>query len=125
MTKQDIIDIIKNEITPSNDEKSVFSSKDSYRDKIGSTQFHELAVLCKQAECYEEVELLVRYSESKCETGKSWSHKYKSGTLADTVIKGMEEVKKSSENDKSCVKNLSYFFGYLYRFARIWAAESK
>lgn len=138
MTKQEIIEIISNAV-PRID-KSIFGETEK-NNKIGSNQFRELAALCRHAECYEEIELLIRYNESKAiveewdkETKKnkvvrtSWASKKEGekSSLADIVVECMKEIKEESGDDETqCLKNLSLFFGYFYWNARIWASENK
>lgn len=129
MNKKDIIQIIKD--AESKIDKIIFSSDDNSKNGIGCNQFRELANICGSAECYEEIELLVRYNEAKDRPkqsgrhGSSWDCLMKDGkmTLADIVISCMEKIKAQSEGS-SCLENLSLFFGYFYWNARIWAAEN-
>lgn len=134
MNKKDIIQIIK-EAEPKID-KIIFNSDDNSKNGIGCNQFRELADICRSAECYEEVELLVRYNEAKDRPkqnfkdkaprhGSSWDCLMKDGrtTFAGIVISCMEKIKAQSEGN-SCLENLSLFFGYFYWNARIWAAEN-
>ncbi len=133
MNKKDIIQIIKN-IEPQI-KKGIFND-DNTNKGIGCNQFRELANICNSAECYEEVELLVRYNEAKdCPKqnykdkaprhGNSWDCLMKDNktTLAEIVISCMEKIKAQSD-ENNCLKNLSLFFGYFYWNARIWAAEN-
>ncbi len=126
MNKKDIIQIISN--VEAQIDKSIF--KDDDNKGIGCNQFRELADICNSAECYEEVELLVRYNEAKdCpkpnKLPKSWNHFMKDGrtTFADIVISCMEKIKAQSD-ENSCLENLSLFFGYFYWNSRIWATEN-
>ncbi len=131
MTKQEIIKVINNAV-PKID-KNIFGENN--KKMIGSNQFRELAALCRHAECYEEIELLIRYNESKAIEEKkdkvelnSWAAPMisKKESFADIVIDCMKEIKEESGDDETeCLKNLSLFFGYFYWNARIWAAENK
>lgn len=128
MNKKDIIQIISG--VEDQIEKSIFSG-DNTNNGIGCNQFRELADICNSAECYEEVELLVRYNEAKdCpppnsnKFPKSWNHPMRDGrSFADIVIDCMKKIKEQSD-ENNCLKNLSLFFGYFYWNARIWAAQN-
>ena len=131
MTKQEIIEIISNAV-PRID-KSIFG--ENGKNMIGSNQFRELAALCRRAECYEEIELLIRYNEAKAIVEKkddvernSWAALMKGGkeSFAEIVVECMNSIKKASGNDETqCMQNLSLFFGYFYWNARIWTAQNK
>lgn len=133
MNKKDIIKIISSVEAQIN--KSIFND-DNTNKGIGCNQFRELANICNSAECYEEVELLVKYNEAKDRPkqnykdkaprhGSSWDCLMKDNktTLAEIVISCMEKIKAQSD-ENNCLKNLSLFFGYFYWNARIWAAEN-
>lgn len=129
MNKQEIIMLIKN--VESNIDKEVFkddshSKNDTSNNKIGCGQFRELAAICRSAECYDEVELLVRYNEAKDSDQTSWNCPMKDNksTFADIIISCMKEIQAESGADY-CLKDLSLFFGYFYWNSRIWAAEHK
>lgn len=134
MNKKDIIQIISS-VEPQI-KKSIFND-DNTTKGMGCNQFRELANICGSAECYEEIELLVKYNEAKDrpkpkkddktpQHGKSWDCMMNDGktTLADIVISCMEKIK-SQSGEGECLKNLSLFFGYFYWNARIWAAENR
>lgn len=129
MNKRDIIQLIKN--VESNINKKIFkddsrSKNDTSNNQIGCGQFRELAAICRNAECYDEVELLVRYNEAKVSKGTSWNCLMidNKNTFADIIVSCMKEIKAKSGAD-SCLKDLSLFFGYFYWHSRIWAAEYK
>lgn len=131
MTKQEIIGMI-NEVTPKI--KTDIFREESDKNNIGSNQFRELANICRHSECYEEIEMLIRYNEAKCiETKKngvirtSWAilMNDEKTAFADLIVACMKKIKTASENDEICLKDLSLFFGYFYWNARIWAAENK
>ncbi len=125
MTKKQIIDII-NKAIPTID-KDLFDDKNDSK-KIGCNQFRELAGICRHAECYEEIEMLIRYNEAKSkEKNNSWAMNMKDGktTFAGIVVDCMQKVKNASDGDEDCLNNLSMLFGYFYWNARIWTAERK
>lgn len=133
MNKKDIIKIISD--VEAQIKKSIFSS-DNTNKGIGCNQFRELADICNSAECYEEVELLVRYNKAKDRPkqdkdkppkhGSSWDCLMNDNktTFAGIVISCMEKIKAQSD-ENSCLKNFSLFFGYFYWNSRIWAAKNK
>ncbi|MBP5283142.1 MAG: hypothetical protein J6Y93_00555 [Treponema sp.] len=125
MEKEKIIKIV-DEVKSSLD-TSVFAEEER-KGSIGCNQFRELSSICRRAECYEEVEMLVKYNEAKAEVrnneGQSWRKKMKNGrTLAACIIDGMQRIKNESGED--CLKDLCLYFGYLYWTARIFAADNK
>ncbi len=123
MNKKEIIGIV-NDVISKEIDKSVFGD-DEKDGKIGCNQFRELSALCLKAECYEEIELQIKYNKAKISGNKSWNKKPINGkALADTVIKCMEKIKANS-SEKDCLKNLSLMFGYFYWNARICTAENK
>jgi len=131
MTKKQIIDII-NKAVPIID-KDLFDEKNDSK-KIGCNQFRELAGICRHAECYEEIEMLIRYNEAKSKDKdknknkeKSWAMimKDEKTTFAGIVVECMQKIKAASDGDEDCLNNLSLFFGYFYWNARIWTADRK
>lgn len=125
MTRQEIIGII-NEVVPSI--KTDIFRDDGGPSKIGSNQFRDLANLCKHSECYDEIEMLIRYNEAKVKAKRvSWASPMKNSsmTFADIIIGCMKRVKEASADNEQCLNDLSMFFGYFYWNARIWSAENK
>lgn len=131
MTKQEIIGII-NEAVPKI--KTDIFKEEGDKKNIGCNQFRELANICRHSDCYEEIEMLIRYSEAKCiETKKgeivrsSWAAYMKDGktSLASVIQNSMEKILEKSDSEEGCMKDLSLFFGYFYWNARIWAAQNK
>ena len=128
MTKEEIIRAVS-EIAVKIDESNrseLFAKETSKNDnkKIGSNQFRDIASLCRSAECYEEIELLIRYNMAKCDNNKSWKYVCSNGkAFGELILDGMKTIR---EKDKEEVlKNLELYFGYFYWQARIWAAESE
>ena len=134
MTKQDIIRIvceIESGINP-NDRSRLFAKETEKNDNndnndnnesIGSGQFRDIAMLCRSAECYEEMEMLIRYNMAKCNSGQSWMFNCGKKCFGDMVIDGMEKIKEADE--ANTLANLELYFGYLYWKARILAAKSE
>lgn len=135
MEKKQIIEII-NRVVPEINTK-IFTddtSNNSNKKGIGSNQFRELAGICRHAECYEEIEMLIRYNEAKALGEKkrdlklcSWASLMKDGktSFASISVKCMREIRSASDNDEQCLHDLSLFFGYFYWNARVWSAENK
>ncbi|MBP0956202.1 MAG: hypothetical protein J5997_02415 [Oscillospiraceae bacterium] len=131
MTKQEIIGVI-NEAVPKI--KTDIFKEEGDKKNIGCNQFRELANICRHSDCYEEIEMLIRYNEAKCIENKkgvivrsSWAAYMKDGktSLASLLRCCMNTIRDRSENEESCMQNLSLLFGYFYWNARIWAAENK
>ena len=108
---------------------NLFTERES-RDKIGNNQFRELASICRNADCYEEIELLINYNTAKADGG-SWANLIEYSTtinhsvkkkFGNIIVDQMKIIKTQSENDgDSVLENLSLFFGYMYWNARIWS----
>ena len=127
MTKQQIIGVI-NEAIPEI-KMSIF--KDDDKGGIGCNQFRELANICRHSDCYDEIEMLIRYNEAKGieknKNRKTWAIFMNDNktTLAQLVIECMRKIKNSSNDEEMCLHDLSLFYGYFYWNARIWAAKNK
>lgn len=123
MTRKEVINVVND--VKSKLDTSVFSEEEGKKGKIGCNQFRELSSICRVAECYSEIELLVKYNEAKAQPGSSWGKNMKNNqTLAWCVIEGMEKIRSASD-DEDCMNNLCLYFGYMYWYARIFAAENK
>lgn len=125
MTKQEIIGII-NEAVP-NIKKEIFG-EETDKNIIGCNQFRELANICRHSDCYEEIEMLIRYNEAKIKSkNTSWAAPMVNAgtTFADVIVNCMQKIKCAADNEQQCMKDISMFFGYFYWNARIWAAENK
>ena len=124
MKKEKIIKIVND--VKSNLDTDIFAGENNTdNSRIGCNQFRELASICRRAECFEELELLVKYNESKAKPGESWNKKMKNGkTLAACIIDGMNSIR-SESSDSECLENLRLYVGYFYWNARIYAAENQ
>lgn len=126
MNKKDLIKLVEEIGIKVGDKKSeLFYDQSEY--KIGNNQFREIAGICRNAECIEEIKLLVEYNISKAGKGKSWAYKIGDESFGDLVIRKIDYIEKNSEgnNIKEILNDFSLFFGYLYWKARIWEAECK
>lgn len=131
MTKKDIIALV-NEIGSciSKEERSLLFVKEGTsgnNKKIGCNQFRDIASLCKSAECYEEIEMLIRYNMAKCKNGESWMFNCGNKKLFGEIVLGnMSKINNAEiKNDTEVLKSLELYFGYLYWQSRIWTAESE
>ncbi|MGN0594293.1 MAG: hypothetical protein ACI4I6_03990 [Hominimerdicola sp.] len=111
MTKKEIIDIADEFV-----QNSKFNQVVGDRDNIGTNQFRSIASACKAAECYEEIEILIKYNTAK-DDNKSWIK------IQDDLLNSMDKIK--SEDNENVLANLNLFFGYLYRYGRINASIHK
>lgn len=90
--------------------------------KIGCNQFRDIASICHQADCYEEVKLLVQYSTAKANRNVSWKTPLQSDpkkNFGDLVIDCMDEIRKIDPSQELYL--LELYFGYLYWQTRIWS----
>lgn len=92
--------------------------------KIGHGQFRELAALCSAAECYEEIELLVKYNTAKAPEGKSWATQCGKVKFGDLIVQYMHTIRAAEQSKEGVMTDLMHFFGYLYWQSRVWSAEN-
>lgn len=126
MTKQEIIKMVasmKEEIGNKNINQ-IFDDKSP--NKLGTSQFRELATLCnnKDVQCYDEIELLVKYNIAKDTYGNSWAYKCNNQKVGDIIVNHMIQVKNANQNDENTLKDLSLFFGYLFWQSKVWIMET-
>lgn len=94
--------------------------------KIGHGQFRELAALCGAAECYEEIELLVKYNTAKAKSKKSWAKECfacNNRKFGDLIVEYMRRIKDTEQDAADVLTDLMHFFGFLYWQSRVWSAE--
>lgn len=115
MIKQELIKLVKTEFAPEKINVAIFGND------VGCNQFRELATLCKKAECCDEIEILIEYNMAKDNFCSSWRANNNGVTFGDTVLKCIKTVKQNDkdQDEKVILYDLSMFFGYLYRYARI------
>ncbi len=134
LEKQQIIQLVQELGTKiGNDDLSELFQDDKTQgdNKIGHGQFRELAALCGAAECYEEIELLVKYNTAKAsekaKTGKSWAKECRmcsNQKFGDLIVSYMRRIKETEQNDADVLSDMMHFFGYLYWQSRVWSMEN-
>jgi hypothetical protein len=95
--------------------------------KIGHGQFRELAALCDSADCFDEIELLVKYNTAKSKPHQSWAKECQSCNnqkFGDLIISYMKTIRDAEQNDSDVLTDLMHFFGYLYWQSRVWSMEN-
>jgi len=93
-------------------EKKEGSRNDGKKEKVGSTNIRNMAVLANNADCYEELKLFVEYKIAK---GNGWDRKFDGDKVfGDKILECMEKIYEKCENEREALKNISKFFGYLY-----------
>ena len=95
--------------------------------KIGHGQFRELAALCDAADCFDEIELLVKYNTAKSKPHQSWAKECQSCNnqkFGDLIIGCMKKIRDTEQNDSDVLTDLMHFFGYLYWQSRVWSVEN-
>lgn len=95
--------------------------------KIGHGQFRELAALCDAAECYEEIELLVKYNTAKAKPYQSWAKECRTcgnQKFGDIIVSYLQEIKEKEQNVADVLPDMMHFFGYLYWQSRVWSMEN-
>ena len=126
MTKKEIIDIISSmeERIGDNNLNSLFVSESrNDNKKIGCNQFRDIAGLCREAECCEEIEMLIRYNMAKCIKDASWMATCRNNArFGDIILDDISKIKDKDEHN--ALSNLELSFGYLYWQARIWTVQA-
>jgi len=91
------------------------------KDKIGSNNIRELAVLALNADCYEEFKLFIQYKTAKGNGWDSVFDKENNRKFGDVIIEDyLDKIyEASNKDDKEALSNISRFFGYLYWKKRI------
>lgn len=123
MTKKDIISLVEEIGKDIGNQKKFLFDENETNGKIGNNQFRELASICCSAECYDEIELLIKYNTAKSIKNKkdeSWAVLCGNKRFGDVVIEKMEKIHEKEEDDSETLKSLETFFGYLYWQAKIW-----
>ena len=125
MTKKEIIDLVKEIGSDIGNKKRSLFSENENSGKIGNNQFRELASICHSAECYEEIELLIKYNTAKSiknNNDESWAVFCENKRFGNIVIEKMKKIHEFEKEDEEVLKSLEAFFGYLYWQARIWTS---
>ena len=96
--KSDIIQLIKQMETDigNNTLYGLFNSSDSADGKknVGCNQFRGIASDCRAAECYEEIMLFIRYTQSKADRDASWKTKCANGACHRLYGKGKSTLRR-------------------------------
>lgn len=119
--KRELI-LLVNEITSEIDVKKAVKDDGSKGRGIGTSQFRDMASICKSAESFEEVKLLLRYKMAKDNKRSSWRQNISGTTFGDVLLGKIDNIY-NVYGDEKCLAALSLFFGYLYQSARLWKAE--
>jgi len=91
------------------------------KNKIGSSNIRELAVLALNADCYEEFRLFMQYKTAKRDTGwDSYFNRERNEKFGDVIISYLDKIYEfSNKSDREALKNISRFFGYLFWKKRV------
>ena len=96
------------------------NTKSTNKDKIGSNNIRELAVLALNADCYEEFKLFIQYKTVKGNGWESYFDLQNKKKFGDIIISYLDKIyEASNKNDKEALNNISRFFGYLYWKKRV------
>lgn len=122
--KKQIIEIVQGMKKQIGQDKlgELFAKDAGSKTKIGCNQFRDIASICHQADCYEEVKLLVQYSTAKASKNKSWKTPLQSNpkkNFGNLVVDCMDEIRKIDPSQELYL--LELYFGYLYWQSRIWS----
>lgn len=92
--------------------------------KIGHGQFRELASLCEAAECFDEIELLVKYNTAKQQSWAKKCSRCSGKKFGELIVDYMKNIRDTEQNACDVLTDLTYFFGYLYWQSRVWTMEN-
>ncbi len=132
MTKREIIGLIDENVCKKTN-RSAYNNNDKESDitGVGSNQFRRLSELCKRAECCEEIELLIAYKMAKSGwdrfgNGKGWN-KASAGKISpgQAVLNVIKIICEMESDEKTRLRDLELFFGYMYWNSRIWSSGIK
>lgn len=125
MNKKEIIDLVY-ELSRIKDFSSSIQDDDKGKKNnrvVGTSQFRDLANLCKKAECMEEIKLFIKYKTAK---GNGWdkliggNENNEDKKFGDWIIEYIEKIEQSEyESEREKLLGISEFFGYLF-----WLAKS-
>ncbi|AVP55250.1 hypothetical protein C3B72_08865 [Clostridium tetani] len=128
MNKQEIIKLV-DEMSDIEDFSEVIQDEDNKRDRrnskfnktIGISQFRDVANICKECECCEEIKLLIQYKTAK---GNGWNNKIPYGNsgrkFGDIVVEYIEKIERNFDKDENLkIDAVSKFFGYLFWKAKV------
>jgi hypothetical protein len=79
--------------------------------RLGSTQFRSLAELSRNAECIDEILLLIEYKIAK---GNGWDFILNGEVFGQVIIEKLQEIKNSNTDSRTTLNNISEFFGYMH-----------
>ena len=86
-------------------EKKEGSRNDGKKEKVGSTNIRNMAVLANNADCYEELKLFVEYKIAK---GNGWDRKFDGDKVfGNIILECMEKIYEKCENEREALKNIS------------------
>ncbi|MDU1350325.1 hypothetical protein [uncultured Clostridium sp.] len=127
MNKQEIINLV-DEITGINNFSHIIHDGEKKDEKrIGISQFRDIANICKECECCEEIKLLIQYKTAK---GNGWNnkipHKDRGRKFGDIVLQYIEKIERSFDRDENLtIDAVSKFFGYLFWKATVVKSKQK
>lgn len=93
------------------------NDSEKYKIKIGTSQFKDIANLCKKAECTDEIKLFIKYKISK---GNGWNNQIGNKKFGELIINYIEKFEQNEcENEREKLVYISEFFGYLFWQAKV------
>ncbi|MFD3157097.1 hypothetical protein ACFIJ5_09585 [Haloimpatiens sp. FM7330] len=123
MNKKEIIELVE-EVASINNFCEIIENKDNKSrnsKKIGTSQFRDIANMCKNADCSEEIKLLIQYKTTK---GNGWNNKIPNKNngkkFGNIIVDYIEKIEvKFDKDEKSKLDAISKFFGYLFWKAKV------
>ncbi len=96
------------------------NTRSTNKDKIGSNNIRELAIIALNADCYEELRLFIQYKTAKGNGWESYFDTKNKKSFGDVIIDYLDRIYElSNRSDKEALSNIGRFFGYLYWKKRI------
>ncbi|ENJ9653017.1 hypothetical protein AB2T14_000604 [Clostridium botulinum] len=121
MNKQEIINLVDEITRINNFSHIIYDGEKKDKKRIGISQFRDIANICKECECCEEIKLLIQYKTAK---GNGWNNKIpyeNSGRkFGDIVVEYIEKIERNFDKDENLkIDAVSKFFGYLFWKAKV------
>jgi hypothetical protein len=89
----------------------IHTSNDKDSKKIGNTQYRALANMALASDCFEELELYIKYKQAK---GNGWNESFNGKKYGDVIVEYMGKIRQDVKDKEELSKALSLFFGYMY-----------
>ena len=103
--------------------KAIKDSDNTKENGVGTSQFRDLASICKTCDTYDEILLLIKYKIAKDDKNISWRQRIGGKEFGTVVLSKIEKIR-NQYDDNEVLTAISLFFGYLYQSSKIWRSEA-